>query len=267
MEATINYDCCLNSLVPPSPSPSPMLPTNSVIKETTNTTNVIKKIDNINYITLETMANTDTYSKYLKKNNLDHDTVLKGEKRFYRKRITAMAKDILNNNVNNNSDSPIDDIIINAFNTFARLCISHFKFKDTMDNIQSDYKDISLNAEIINCETENNQTKKIITTQDTANTLNEANKLFMKQVDKKVVTMDNFVIKTSPPQDEIVVPKTKEFNLKDPKYKKKDIKKSSKNNTSGQVQGEVQGQSKDNFLTNTSSHVAVSHAGGIKQNK
>jgi hypothetical protein len=47
----------------------------------------------------------------------------------------------------------------------------------------------------------------------------------MKQVDKKVITMDNFVTKTSPPQDEMILPKTKELNLKDPKYKKKDIKK------------------------------------------
>ncbi len=37
--------------------------------------------------------------------------------------------------------------------------------------------------------------------------------------------MDNFVTKTSPPQDEMIIPQTKEFNLKDPKYKKKDIKK------------------------------------------
>ena len=77
----------------------------------------IDKIDSINYITLETMANSDTYNKYLKRNNLDHISVLKSEKRFYRKRIAAMAKDILNNNVNNNSDSPINDVIITAFNT------------------------------------------------------------------------------------------------------------------------------------------------------
>jgi hypothetical protein len=61
--------------------------------------------------------------------------------------------------------------------------------------------------------------------EDSRNSMNEANKLFMKQVDKKVVTMDNFVIKTSPPQDEMILPKTKDLNLKDPKYKKKDIKR------------------------------------------
>jgi hypothetical protein len=169
-------------------------------------------IDSINYITLETMANSDTYNKYLKKNNLDHDTVLKIEKKFYRKRISAMVKDILYNNLNNNSDCPVNDVIINAFNTFARLCVSHFKFKDTMDNIQGDYKGMVLpeTTGVDNME---------------GWSIDEVNKLFMKQVDKKVITMDNFVTKTSPPQDEMILPKTKELNLKDPKYKKKDIKK------------------------------------------
>ena len=169
-------------------------------------------IDSINYITLETMANSDTYNKYLKKNNLDHDTVLKSEKKFYRKRISAMVKDILYNNLNNNSDCPVNDVIINAFNTFARLCVSHFKFKDTMDNIQGDYKGMVL------ADTPGQDTME-------GWSIDEANKLFMKQVDKKVITMDNFVTKTSPPQDEMILPKTKELNLKDPKYKRKDIKK------------------------------------------
>jgi hypothetical protein len=196
----------------------------TIVTETTTTTTTsantnVNKIDSINYITLEIMANSDTYNKYLKKNNLEHDTVLKGDKRFYRKRIAAMAKDILNNNVNNNSDSPINDVIINAFNTFARLCISHFKFKDTMDNIQGDYKDMVL---VDNCGGASG-----LAGLDNLEgwSMDEANKLFMKQVDKKVITMDNFVTKTSPPQDEMIIPKTKDLNLKDPKYKKKDIKK------------------------------------------
>jgi hypothetical protein len=196
-------------------------PNNTSNASNASNTSNINNIDNINYLTLEIMANSETYSKYLKRNNLDHDTVLKKEKRFYRKRITAMTKDILNNNINNNVDSPIDDIIINAFNTFARLCVSHFKFKDTMDTIQGDYKDM-VSGTIINDTILFNDLDIM---EDNKNTLNEANKLFMKQVDKKIVTMDNFVIKTSPPQDEMMLPKTKDFNLKDPKYKKKDIKR------------------------------------------
>ena len=177
------------------------------------------KIDSINYITLEIMANSETYNKYLKKNNLDHDTVLKSEKKFYRKRISAMVKDILYNNLNNNSDCPVNDVIINAFNTFARLCISHFKFKDTMDNIQGDYKGMVLaNKPDVELGMEHMEHME-------GWSIDAANKLFMKQVDKKIITMDNFVTKTSPPQDEMIIPQTKEFNLKDPKYKKKDIKK------------------------------------------
>jgi len=191
--------------------------TNTTTTTNTNMNTNMNKIDNINYITLEIMANSDTYNKYLKRNNLEHDTVLKGDKRFYRKRIAAMAKDILNNNVNNNSDSPINDVIINAFNTFARLCISHFKFKDTMDNIQGDYKDMVI------VDTSTGEASSVDTIEGWS--MDEANKLFMKQIDKKVITMDNFVTKTSPPQDEMIIPKTKDLNLKDPKYKKKDIKK------------------------------------------
>jgi hypothetical protein len=199
----------------------------------------IKNIDNINYITLETMANIDTYNKYLKKNNLDHDTVLKRDKKFYKKRIIAMIKDILNNNVNNNSDSPIDDIVINAFNSFARLCISHFKFKDTMDNIQGDYKGMDFKSNL-NDGIDSNIVDGINNEEFKTDTINEANKLFMKQVDKKIITMDNFVIKTSPPpEDEIIIPKTKDFNLKDPKYKKKDIKKSGRNHIKAKNMNEI----------------------------
>ena len=191
----------------------------------------INNINSVNYITLETMANSDTYNKYLKKNNLDHETVLKSEKKFYRKRISAMVKDILYNNLNNNSDCPVSDVIITAFNTFARLCVSHFKFKDTMDNIQGDYKGMVLA-----------DTSGVDLGVDTMEgwSIDEANKLFMKQVDKKVITMDNFVTKTSPPQDEMLLPKTKELNLKDPKYKKKDIKKGfTKNNINGKNSNEI----------------------------
>jgi hypothetical protein len=179
----------------------------------------INNIDSVNYITLETMANSDTYNKYLKKNNLDLDTVLKSEKKFYRKRILAMVKDILYNNLDNNSDCPVNDVVINAFNTFARLCVSHFKFKDTMDNIQGDYKGMNV------LDKSSASTGEQLGEENEGWSIDDANKLCMKQIDKKVITMDNFVTKTSPPQDEMILPKTKELNLKDPKYKRKDIKK------------------------------------------
>ena len=174
--------------------------------------------NSIDYLTLEIMANTDSYNKYLKKNNLDHDSVLKKEKRFYRKRIISMAKDIL---FNNNSGQ--DEEILNAFNTYARMCISYFKFKDTMDTIQGEYTNMNIADGADGADADMT---------DIDLDISEANKLFMRQMEKKVLTLDNFVIKTAPPPDEMVVPQTKDFNLKDPKYKKKDIKKFSKQKSS-----------------------------------
>jgi hypothetical protein len=128
-----------------------------------------------------------------------------------------MAKDIL---FNNNSGQ--DEEILNAFNTYARACISYFKFKDTMDTIQGEYTNMNIadgagaDADMTDIDLD----------------ISEANKLFMRQMEKKVLTLDNFVIKTAPPPDEMVVPQTKDFNLKDPKYKKKDVKKFSKQKSS-----------------------------------
>jgi hypothetical protein len=201
--------------------------------------------DVVNYITLETMSNNDSYTKYLKRNKLDHDAVLKKEKKFYRKRIIALTKDILFNNVNASANAPdvapsestttttttpmlqpdipkVDEVIISAFNTFARLCISHFKFKDTMDTIQYEYKD--MNQEL--CPGGDLHEDDGGGDEDMSNNVNEANKLCMKQTDKKILTLDNYVIKTSAPKKEMILPKTKNVNLKDPKFKKKDIKSS-----------------------------------------
>ena len=193
------------------------------------TFNNINGINSVDYMTLEIMANSDTYNKYLKRNHLDHDSVLKKEKKFYRKRIISMTKDILFNGIsknakqeNNNTQtqtSNIDDVIINAFNTYARLCITYFKFKDTMDTIQSEYKDMNIAANDDDDET------NVVRDDENEDNIMEANKLFMKQMDKKVITLDNFVIKTCPPKEEMVIPKTKDYKLNDPKFKKKDIKK------------------------------------------
>jgi hypothetical protein len=117
----------------------------------------------------------------------------------------------------------IDDIIISSFNTFARLCISHFKFKDTMDTIQGEYKDMHQET-FPSGSGGGGDGDGGGDDNDMTNSLNEANKLCMKQTDKKILTLDNYVIKTSAPRKEMILPKTKNVNLKDPKFKKKDIK-------------------------------------------
>ena len=211
---------------------------NKIIKNdpiATTTFNNINGINSIDYMTLEIMANSDTYNKYLKRNNLDHDSVLKKEKKFYRKRIISMTKDILfngiykndnqENNGKSNQSSKIDDVIINSFNTYARMCITYFKFKDTMDEIQGEYKNMNVDPSVDPNGGANIDETGDIHNEGNENNIMEANKLFMKQMDKKVITLDNFVIKISQPKEEMMLPKTKNYKLNDPKFKKKDIKK------------------------------------------
>ena len=209
---------------------------NKIIKNdpiATTTFNNINGINSIDYMTLEIMANSDTYNKYLKRNNLDHDSVLKKEKKFYRKRIISMTKDILfngiykndnqENNGKSNQSSKIDDVIINSFNTYARMCITYFKFKDTMDEIQGEYKNMNVDPSVDPNGGANIDETGDIHNEGNENNIMEANKLFMKQMDKKVITLDNFVIKTSAPKEEMMLPKTKNYKLNDPKFKKKDM--------------------------------------------
>jgi hypothetical protein len=89
-----------------------------------------------------------------------------------------------------------------------------------MDTIQYEYKD--MNQEL--CPGGDIQDDDGGGDEDMSNNINEANKLCMKQTDKKILTLDNYVIKTSAPKKEMILPKTKNVNLKDPKFKKKDIK-------------------------------------------
>jgi hypothetical protein len=46
-------------------------------------------------------------------------------------------------------------------------------------------------------------------------------------------------IKQEVKEEEIIIPKTKDFNLKDPKYKKKDIKKSGRNHIKAKNMNEI----------------------------
>ncbi len=51
----------------------------------------LNMLDAVNYITLETMSNNDSYTKYLKRNKLDHDAVLKKEYCIHIRRLKKIC--------------------------------------------------------------------------------------------------------------------------------------------------------------------------------
>ena len=91
----------------------------------------------VNQVTLDCLLNKHQYEKYIsKKISKDVD---KKEKRFYRKRILNLTKDLLSSEVEVTNLLP--DVKY-AFDNYIRACIHSFKVLDSNDIIQSEYENI-----------------------------------------------------------------------------------------------------------------------------
>ena len=161
----------------------------------------------INQITLDCLLNKEQYSKYL--NNTMNKTLHsnKKDRKFYKKRILQLTKDLLSSE----TDATMD--IMYAFDNFTRTCISYFKMMDKTDILQTDYSDFNIITNTVPPE-------------DTTLTFEDTSMSFMRTVKVDNITMDKFVKRTStaPPKTQIV-PIQREVNLKDPELRNKGIRK------------------------------------------
>tara|TARA_B110000495_G_scaffold201871_1_gene220395 strand:- start:943 stop:1434 length:492 start_codon:yes stop_codon:yes gene_type:complete len=148
---------------------------------------------------------TNPKIKYNKTNEYTH-TVSLDDIKFYRKRILIDTKEYLRGN---KITEDLDCYFIN----YAKKLIEHYKFNDKKDIIQGEYKDMvekMKNKKISNLE--------IIT----------ENKKLMKKIKKEKNKIEDFipVIVKERKREIIIIPQTKDINLKDPKYRYKRKKKS-----------------------------------------
>lgn len=166
----------------------------------------------INQVTLKYMVNNEHFSKYLKNNHLHTDTQFKKDKKFYRHRIISLTKDLFKNNHEDNS-------VNNTFHSYIISCITFFKFKDRSEFIQKEYNDLQLDKDK-NYDDDNNDndSDELII----LNTLENDKQFIKENTEKKILTLDNFVIKKNENKPNIILPQAKEINLKDPIYKYKD---------------------------------------------
>ncbi len=130
-------------------------------------------------------------------------TVNKNDKRFYRKRIYDLTKISLSSDA-----KPLPSDIQTALDHYINACIDHFKMSDISDINQGDYDQLS-NDTIPNCVEPMNE---------------NADKLMMRQVNIKKSSLDAFVTKTTKKKP-ILLPRTKDINLKDPNLMNKGISK------------------------------------------
>jgi hypothetical protein len=169
----------------------------------------------INQITLDCLVDKEVFTKMheVKKQKM----VNKRDKKFYRKRILNLTKELLIQKEDNYNE--INPDIKNSFDNYIRTCIQYFKVIDNNDILQEEYKILNMEKQ----DEKNNSSIDIAMHENTYD--NEKDRLFMRSVKMKH-NLDNFVkITTTKKPEEIILPKLKEINLQDPILRIKGIRK------------------------------------------
>lgn len=159
----------------------------------------------VNKVTLEYLVNKEYNVAPSLKNNVN-----KKDKKFYRKRVFNLTKELLSN------EEPSDLLpdVKKAFDNFTNHCINYFKTIDCSDILQEDYKDISMNHLLYNA----GDLKESAQIQD------DANKLMMRSINIQPCTLDKFITRTVK-KEQTIMPQQKDVDLSNPELKLKGVKK------------------------------------------
>ena len=159
----------------------------------------------LNLIDLQYLTNPTEMNKLLRNKNLS--SVSMADLNFYKKRIFQLTKNMLRG-------KKITTKVDKAFENYARICIEHFKFIDKMEIIQKDYENIT------------------VTTKETKSfNIEKSNSIMMKKKKPyRPKITDNIKIKTNRVVKPPIIPKQRTFNLKDPRFREKGLKKENINN-------------------------------------
>ena len=192
-------------------------------------------LDQVDNVTLDLMVNQPQYERYLRAREADLNGKYDRAKRFYKKRIMEMTRDLLK------GETLSDIFVLQAFDAYAKSCITYFRNKDKNDTLQEEYiaecNAVGYLPPIVETQTES---IKSHTENDEDGDDSGGNRVPMADSSKRKLeillsfdkhkqhtpTLDTYVIKTSTssPVAAPIIPKKKEINLDDPKFKTKDIK-------------------------------------------
>ena len=178
----------------------------------------------VNQVTLNCLMNKDQYNKYVTNNTIKLPrTVNKKDKKFYKKRIYNIIKQLLSSQETEIEPRLFTDVQ-KSFDNFVNICIHSLKVIDKTDIIQDDYKGI---AESITLNLDLNKELDA----DDINTKEEADLILVRSIKIANPSLDNFVKrKYTKAPEQIVMPQQKDINLRDPNLKIKGIKEKDKDN-------------------------------------
>jgi hypothetical protein len=168
----------------------------------------------LNQASLDYLINTKQYKFQL--TTALNTKINKKDKKFYRRRILSLTKDLLSKE---ETEIVVSPDIKYAFDNLVKTCVSYFKILDRNDIIQEDFNDFNkgINEEI-------KEEKELSETEQFLKEENE--KLLMRSVKLSTHSLDNFIkIKMTKQAEELIIPQQKEINLKDPILKNKGVNK------------------------------------------
>ena len=197
----------------------------------------------INKITLEYLVNKEYNNITLKASKVN-----KKDKKFYRKRIFNLSKELLSNEEPQNLSPDVKD----AFDKYVNHCIHYFKVIDCSDILQEDYKDITVGDYNGDCDENSQQTQ------------DDANKLMMRSINIQSSTLDKF-IKRTVKKDTTIMPQQKDVDLSNPDLKLKGVKK--KKNITNTYEDTKETQTKDNEQTKVNPQTKESNQTGGWKNE
>ena len=162
-----------------------------------------------NEIDLLYFTNNQARRKMVEKEEEEKNKISKGDKKFYKKRIIQLTKDLLKKESDNN-------IINSSFNAYIKTAIDFFQFIDKKEIMQEEYKDLE------KIKAKNNKEKKFESL--------ENDKLMMKEIKNKTNdNIKNFAIVTNKKKKEKkIIPMQKKIDLKTDELKNKGVKKKKK---------------------------------------
>ena len=184
-------------------------------------------------LTMDTMINVSAYSKYISKRDTDVKTrsdETKNERRFYKKRIMALTKQLIKNPTYTNDTS-----IINACTAYINACIMHFKFIDLADTIQKEhtFENEHASTTLSNIDTEllDECFEENVNKIDNAFLLQDARMVKKVNIHEKNILEQLFVSTSSSSEEHTSkmntnsLPRVIEIDLKDRQFKTKGIKR------------------------------------------
>ena len=164
-------------------------------------------MDNV-FTELEYLSNPVLYEKYKQKKCKENNKNYKIDKKFYKKRIIQLMKDLYNNDLVN-YNVPLDKLK-EKFKDFVDEGIEILKLIDKNDILQDEYKNIQVNK------------KKENSTDVSFNQINNDTEIFKKPKTNKIEDCMPLIKKTNQKKEKL--PIKKEIDLKDPGFKIKGLK-------------------------------------------